>query len=222
AVLRSLPERSTRFHLRFEIRQDTGDVVRRYVDCTRNSNVVLASIDEERRSRWSEKETAGEFLDYRLYAMLYWDPVIHQSEPSHEWEERLRRSWRLSTGKCIQRTRAEHNRLVAEFTSLLTGIETTLAVTGMQVQRLDDEGLFHLVERAINPLGSVKAVYRRNGPLGSYESIRNQLTTVSIEGESDEYLKVGGLLHTFISLKEPPDSTYPGLLRELLSLDFPI
>src|SRR2546428_10229137 len=63
AVLRSMPERSMRFHLRFECRQDTGDVVRRYADCTRNSNMVLASIDEERCVRWSQKETAGEFLD---------------------------------------------------------------------------------------------------------------------------------------------------------------
>src|SRR5262247_4258384 len=120
AVLRSIPERSMRFHLRFEIRQDTGDAIRRYVDCTRNSNAVLASIDEDRRSRWTEKESAGEFLDYRLYAMFYWDPVIHQSEPGHEWEERLRRTWSLSTGKCIQRTRSEHDRFMAEFTSILS------------------------------------------------------------------------------------------------------
>src|SRR6185295_14555866 len=61
-----------------------------------------------------------------------------------------------------------------------------------------------------------------SGPLGQYESVRSQLTSVSIESESDDYLKAGGLLYTFVSLKEPPDSTYPGLLRELLSLDFPI
>jgi type IV secretory pathway VirB4 component len=222
AVLRSMPERSMRFHLRFEIRQDTGDVIRRYVACTRNSNMVLAAIDEDRRSRWSEKETAGEFLDYRLYAMFYWDPVTHQSEPGHEWEEKLRRTWSLSTGKCIQRTRHEHDRLMAEFTSLLAGIETTLAATGMHIERLDDEGLFHLIARGINPSCIVKAFNCPNGQLGRYESIRNRLTSVSIEGESDEYLKVGGLLYTFVSLKEPPDSTYPGLLRELLSLDFPI
>jgi type IV secretory pathway VirB4 component len=222
AVLRSMPERSMRFHLRFEIRQDAGDVIRRYVDCTRNSNTVLASIDEERRTRWSEKENAGEFLDYRLYAMFYWDPVIHQSEPGHEWEERLRRTWSLSTGKCIQRTRSEHDRLMAEFTSLMVGIETTLAVTGMRIQRLDDEALFHLIERAINPVGLGDSAYRRNGRLENYKSIRNRLTSASIEAESDDYLRVGGLLYTFISLKEPPDSTYPGLLRELLSLDFPI
>src|SRR5262245_6433367 len=61
AVLRSMPERSMRLHLRFEIRQDTGDVIRRYADCSRNPNMVLASIDLERSARWSEKEAAGEF-----------------------------------------------------------------------------------------------------------------------------------------------------------------
>src|SRR5438309_2456568 len=68
AVLRSMPERSMRLHLRFEVRQDTGDMIGRYVGCTRNANAVLAAIDDERAFRWSEKETAGEFLDYRLHA----------------------------------------------------------------------------------------------------------------------------------------------------------
>src|SRR5689334_9634798 len=80
AVLRSMPERSMRLHLRFEIRQDTGNMIGRYTGCTRNANAVLAAIDEERAFRWSEKEAAGEFLDYRLHAMFYWDPVIHRSE----------------------------------------------------------------------------------------------------------------------------------------------
>ena len=222
AVLRSMPERSMRLHLRFEIRQDTGDVIRRYADCTRNSNMVLASIDAERCSRWLEKEADGEFLDYRLSAMLYWDPLIHRSEPGREWETKLRRTFSASASKCIQRTRAEHDRLMAEFTSLLTGIETTLASTGMQIQRLDGDALFVLIQRAMNPLDAVKTSCRSNGRLGRYESVRSQLTNVSVEAESDDYLKVGGLLYTFISLKEPPDSTYPGMLRELLSLDFPI
>src|SRR6266568_2022244 len=97
AVLRSMPERSMRLHLRFEIRQDTGSVIQRYVECTRSSNTVLTSIDAERCSRWSEKEAAGEFLDYRLYAMFYWDPVIHQCEPGREW----RHTFTLSANKCI-------------------------------------------------------------------------------------------------------------------------
>src|SRR5438128_10538920 len=222
AVLRSMPEGCTRVHMRFQVRQDNGDVIRRYADSARSSNIVLASIDEERCSRWSEKETAGEFLDYGLYAMFYWDPLIHQSDPGHEWEQKLRRSWSLSTGKSIQRSRSEHERLAAEFTSLLAGIETTLGSSGMHIQRLDDDGLFLLIQRAMNPLDAITGCYRRNGWPGRYESIRSRLTSVSIEAESDDYLKIGGLLYTFISLKEPPDSTYPGLLRELLSLDFPV
>src|SRR5262244_1159754 len=52
AVLRSMPERSMRLHLRFEIRQDAGGVIRQYGDCARNSSLVLGSIDAERCSRW--------------------------------------------------------------------------------------------------------------------------------------------------------------------------
>src|SRR6266571_5888630 len=108
AVLRSLPERAMRLHVRFEIRQDTGNMIGRYVGCYRSTNVVLGAIDEERRSGWVEKESAGEFLDYRLHAMFYWDPVIHKSEPGHEWEHKVRSQWSLSAGKAIQRTRSEH------------------------------------------------------------------------------------------------------------------
>jgi type IV secretory pathway VirB4 component len=223
AVLRSMPERSVRFQMRFETRQDTGGMIRRYADCARNPNPVLASIDEDRCSRWSEKEAAGEFLDYRLHAMFYWDPLIHRSEPGREWEQKLRRRFSLSANKCVGRTRSEHERLLAEFTSLLAGIETALVSTGTQIQRLGDNELFLLIGSAINPLGTIKPAYRPNGArLGRYESVRNQLTSVSIEGESDEYLKVSGLLYTIVTLKEPPDSTYPGILREVLSLDFPI
>ena len=222
AVLRSLPERAMRLHVRFEIRQDTGNMIERYVGCSRSTNVVLGAIDEERRSGWVERESAGEFLDYRLHAMFYWDPVIHKSEPGHEWEHKLRRHWSLSAGKAIQRARSEHDNLLSEFTSLLAGIETTLASTGMLVQRLHDDELFLLIRRTVNPLDSTLASYRRNDTWSLSESIRNRLTSVSIEAEADEYLKVGGLLYTFVSLKEPSDSTYPGLLRELLSLDFPV
>src|SRR2546422_10130525 len=44
AVLRSLPERAIRLHVRFEIRQDTGNVIGRYVGCSRSTNVVLGAI----------------------------------------------------------------------------------------------------------------------------------------------------------------------------------
>src|SRR5213083_1996655 len=69
AVLRSMPERSMRLHLRSESRQHTGNMIGRYTGCARNANAVLAAIDEERAIRWTDKEADGEFLDYRLHAM---------------------------------------------------------------------------------------------------------------------------------------------------------
>ena len=48
------------------------------------------------------------------------------------------------------------------------------------------------------------------------------MANVNIEDELDDYLKVGGLLYSFISLKDLPDATFPGVLRELVVMDFPI
>src|SRR5437773_1345793 len=48
AVLRSMPERSMRLHMRFEIREDAGGVLQRYLTLSQTNSVVLAAIDEER------------------------------------------------------------------------------------------------------------------------------------------------------------------------------
>ena len=36
------------------------------------------------------------------------------------------------------------------------------------------------------------------------------------------YLNLGGILYAFVSLKDLPDATFPGILRELTALDFAI
>ena len=48
------------------------------------------------------------------------------------------------------------------------------------------------------------------------------MASVNIEDELDEHVKIGGLLYSFISLKDLPDATFPGVLRELVVMDFPI
>ncbi len=40
--------------------------------------------------------------------------------------------------------------------------------------------------------------------------------------KQDEHLKIGGLLYSWISLKDLPDATFPGILRELVVMDFPL
>jgi hypothetical protein len=48
------------------------------------------------------------------------------------------------------------------------------------------------------------------------------MASVNIEDELDEHVKIGGLLYSFVSLKDLPDATFPGVLRELVVMDFPI
>ena len=57
----------------------------------------------------------------------------------------------LSANKCIQRTAREHEDVVAEFGSILSGVEQTLRATGMGVRRLTDAELFLEMKRALNP-----------------------------------------------------------------------
>src|SRR6185295_11956224 len=64
--------------------------------------------------------------------------------------------------------------------------------------------------------------YRRGEEQILYSSAREQIADVSIVDETDEYLNVGGILYSFVSLKELPDATFPGILRDLAALDFPV
>src|SRR5260370_12447961 len=48
------------------------------------------------------------------------------------------------------------------------------------------------------------------------------MANVNIENELDDYLKVGGLLYSWISWKVLQDATFPGVLRELVVMDFPL
>ena len=46
--------------------------------------------------------------------------------------------------------------------------------------------------------------------------------SVNIEDEQDGHLKVGGLLYSWVSVKEMPDATFPGITRELVAQEFPL
>ena len=145
----------------------------------------------------------------------------------------------MSAEKCIQRKRREHEDLLSEMESIMRGIEHTLLVTGMNVRRLGDEEMFLEFKRALNPLLEDRVRYKRPWELSvqpqaenqagntnvrpelGYRSAREQAVNTHIEDDQETYLKIGGLLYSFLSLKDLPDSTYPGILRELLTLDFP-
>jgi type IV secretory pathway VirB4 component len=223
ALVRSLPERSMRLQARFEISEGTGDLIGRYNREQRNPSPVLQALDREQSDAWLKKDADGFYLRHFLHMYFIWDPRIHHQSPDLEWKKKMRgSSFSISQTKCIGRSRREHEDLVAEFRSLMAGVEATLQSTGMKLTRMSGDDLFLEIKRALHPLGNDVVAYRRPEASVFYESARSQIANVNIEDELDEYIKIGGLLYSFVSLKDLPDATFPGVLRQLVVTDFPI
>jgi type IV secretory pathway VirB4 component len=223
ALIRSLQERSMRLQARFEISEGVGDLIARYNREQRNHNTALQAIDREQSETWLKKNADGYYLGHSLHFYFIWDPRAHHQSPDIEWKRKMRgSSLSMSAAKCIERSRREHEELVAEFNSLMSGVEASLQATGMKIERMTHNDLFLEVKRALNPLANDVLPYRPPERSLAYESARSQMANVNIEDELDDYLKIGGLLYSFISLKGLPDATFPGVLRELLVMDFPL
>lgn len=224
ALVRSLPERSMRMQVRFEIAEGTGDLISRYMRERRSQSQIVLDLDRLHVDLWRSREAAGFYLEHFLHLYFIWNPRIHHESPDLEWKRTMKpgRSFRVSARKCVERSRQEHDQLVAEFNSLLAGVETTLGATGMPVRRMTHEDIFLEIKRALDPLGNDTRPYRAPGESLWYESARSQMANANIEDEQDDYLKIGGLLYSWISLKDLPDATFPGILRELVVMDFPL
>jgi hypothetical protein len=87
---------------------------------------------------------------------------------------------------------------------------------------MSHEELFIEIKRALFPTEPDTAPLRAFPLAERYISAREQLAAVSIYGQDETHLNINGLLWSSVTLKLPPDSTYPGVLRELLTLGFPL
>ncbi len=224
ALVRALPERSMRMQVRFEISEGTGALLSGYVRERRSESPVLRELDRHRVELWRNRETTGFYLQHFLHLYFIWNPRIHHQSPDFEWKRKMKSggSFSVSATKCMERSRQEHEELLAEFNSLLAGVETTLQATGMPIRRMTEQDIFLEIKRALHPLGNDNLPYRSTHESLRQESARSQMANVNIEDEQDDYLKVGGLLYSWISLKDLPDATFPGILRELVVMDFPL
>lgn len=221
ALLRSLPEQSMKVQVRYEVVEDLADLLEQYVAGQRSERTEVIELDALRVERWRGKEGSGAYMRPILHVYFIWDPVLHHRiigkplKPKGDL-------FSLSARKCVERSRQEHRDLLAEFESLLGGVETALEAAELGARRLTDHDLFIEAKRALNPLAADSRPYRRNDQQLQYSSAREQIADVSIVDETDSYLNLGGILYSFVSLKELPDATFPGVLRELIGLNFPI
>jgi hypothetical protein len=220
ALLKSIPESSMRVQVRYEVVEDLGNLLEVYTAQDRSGNEIGRTLDAARLEAWQEKAEAGNYLRPLLHVYFIWDPRVHHRVTGKTTRRNL--NWNLSAKVSIERSRKEHEELVAEFESLLVGVETTMRAAELGPRRLTDQEMFLEAKRALNPPEPDTRMYTPGEDHLEYRSARQQLSNVSIVDETDSYLNIDGLLYSLVSLKELPDATFPGILRELVALDFPV
>ena len=97
-----------------------------------------------------------------------------------------------------------------------------MVAAGLDPQRMSDQDLFLETKRALAPLKPDPLPLRQYPYSERYVTAREQCSIVSILGQTEDYINIDGLLWSFITLKAPPDATYPGILRSLLTSGLPI
>src|SRR5579859_1498399 len=221
SLLRLMPEQSMRLQIRYEVVQDLGGLLDQYSAARKSQEEAVLILDGLRVERWASRESEGQYMRQMVHAYFIWDPVEHHRVTGKRAKQKAGR-FSLSADKCIERTRREHDDLVAALEFLRQGIETAMQAADLGPRRLTDHELFLEARRALNPLQTDRRPRKSEEEQLEYRSAREQIVDVSLLEETDTYLNLNGILHSFVTLKDLPDATFPGLLRELVSLDFPL
>jgi len=222
ALFRSVPDVSMRIQFRYEISEHLGDLLESYVHEQRTEQSEVMALDTHRLQMWRQKEGSGYFFENRLHVYFIWDPRIHAKLYHSVQQKRSANGFTLSQRKAIQRTRKEHETFLAEFESILRGIEGSMEAAGLGPRRLSTQDLFEEVKHAQHPIRRDRRPYVPGEEMIEYRSAREQATEASILNETETYLNIDGYLYAVVSLKELPDATFPGMLKNFSTLGFPV
>ena len=222
ALFRSVPDVSMRIQFRYEISEHLGDLLDNYLHEQRTAQSEVMALDAHRLQMWREKECRGYYFENRLHVYLVWDPRIHAKLYHSAEQNRKLASFTLSQKKAIQRTRKEHETYLAEFESILRGIEGSMEAANLGPRRLTTQELFEELKYAQHPLRRNHRPYVPGEGMIEYRSAREQATESSILNETETYLNIDGYLYGEVSLKELTDATFPGMLQNFSTLGFPV
>ena len=222
ALFRSIPDVSMRVQFRYEIAEHLDGLIDEYVHAQRTDQADVMALDAHRVRNWREKERNGEYFQIRLHVYFIWNPQVHAKLYHSAQQNRKQGSFTLSQKKAIQRTRKEHETDLAEFESILRGIETSLETAEIGPRRLTTQDLFDELQAAQHPRRRDGRPYIPGEEMLTYRSARDQATHASILQEAESYLNIDGYLYSVVSLKELPDATFPGMLQKFSTLGFPV
>ncbi|MGH9607976.1 MAG: VirB4 family type IV secretion system protein [Terracidiphilus sp.] len=229
SLLRAMPEQSMRLQFRYEVVESLNGLLEQYREDMRSENPDVQALDEQRTAIWREKEQEGAYLSRIAAVYLIWDPIKHKrammagGAPMRKEDRRLAHGgFTLAVNKSIGKSREEHESTLAEFESIIAGIESAMKTGGLGPERMTEDDLFLEIKRAMRPMDPDRKLLKAHPDETEYISSRKRATTVSILGQTESYINIDGLLWSFISLNVPPDGTYLGILRQLMTTGFPI
>jgi len=222
ALMRSVPDVSMRIQFRYEISEHLDGLLEQYVDQQRSEQSEVMALDTHRLRMWQRKEQAGFYFENRLHVYYIWDPRIHARLYHSAQQNRKLGGFTLSQKKTIERTRKEHETYLAEFESILRGVEGSMESANLGPQRLSTQELFEELKHAQHPIRRDRRAYVPGEDLLEHRSAREQATEASILNETETYLNLDGYLYSVVSLKELPDATFPGMLQKFSTLGFPV
>ena len=222
ALMRSVPDVSMRIQFRYEISEHLDGLLEQYVDQQRSDQSEVMALDTHRLRMWQRKEQAGFYFENRLHVYYIWDPRIHARLYHSTQQNRKLAGFTLSQKKTIERTRKDHETYLAEFESILRGVEGSMESANLGPQRLSTQELFEELKHAQHPIRRDRRAYVPGEDLLEHRSAREQATEASILNETETYLNLDGYLYSVVNLKELPDATFPGMLQKFSTLGFPV
>lgn len=222
ALFRSVPDVSMRVQFRYEISENLGTLFDGYLDQQRADIAEVMALDAHRLGMWRQKEASGYYFEPRLHVYLVWDPRVHAKLYHSAQQNRKLGGFTVSQKKAIQRTRKEHETFLAEFESILRGVESSMEVASLGPRRLLTQDLFEELSNSQHPTRRANRRYVPGEEMLVYRSAREQATQSSILNETETYLNIDGYLYSVVSLKELPDATFPGMLQKFSTLGFPV
>ena len=222
ALFRGIPDVSMRVQFRYEIAEHLDGLIDEYVHAQRTDQAEVMALDAHRVRRWREKEADGAYFQNRLHVYFIWDPRIHAKLYHSAEQNRKLSGFALGQKKAIQRGRKEHETHLAEFESIMRGIESSLETAEIGPHRLTTQELFAEVQAAQHPRRRDRRPFIPGEEMLTYRSARDQATHASILHEAENYLNIDGYLYSVVSLKELPDATFPGMLQKFSTLGFPL
>jgi len=227
SLLRTIPEESMRVQVRYEITDTLDNELESYVEARRTDYEPALLLDMERERLWRERANNGDYLSRKLRIYFIWNPEAYRRTlmaSGTPMNGVFGKSKTLSPimSQCIRRERQEHEELLMHFEALLQGIKSSLENAELKPQRLTHEDLFHEHQGALGPFSEVRTRLRSHPEALREISTREQLTNVSLSETTESHMVIDGVLWGTISMKDPPERTMPGVIRDLQTLGFPL